>query len=276
MSSQQKPTALSDDSLLFDSSGPVATITFNRPDKANAMGPDWIGRMIAFLREVEHKPSVRCVLFRGEGKHFQAGADVSHLAKVLDEPELHKRLSWFRDTISEGNLLARTILTLPKPVVASVQGGAIGGAFTIIAACDLVIASEDAFFSVGQIINGYSMDGMPSYFLPRLIGHRKTAEWALLGSRVTAQEAKDLGFINFVAPLDKLAEETDLLVARLATGPTKAYAINKALLYRTWQHSFEEQADFEVDLYMGGAASEDWAEGTRAFLERRKPVFKGR
>lgn len=266
---------MSDDTLILDSSGPVATITFNRPDKANAMGADWIGRIISFLREVEYKDSVRCVLFRGEGKHFQAGADVSHIAKVLDEPELHKRLSWFRDTISEGNVMARTILNLPKPVVASVQGGAIGGAFTIVAACDLVVAADNAFFSVGQILNGYSMDGMPSYFLPRLIGHKKTMEWALLGPKVGAQEAKDLGFLNFVVPLERLAEETDALMARLAAGPTKAYAINKALMARTWQHSFEEQADFEVDLYLGGAASDDWAEGTRAFLEKRKPVFKG-
>jgi len=266
---------MSNTDLLLDTSGPIATVTFNRPDKANALGIDWLSRMIEFFRQIERDNGVRCVLIRGNGKHFQAGADVSQLKETLKETRLHKRLSWFRETIGQGNELVRAIMHLSKPVVASVQGGVVGGGLSIAGAADLVIAADDAFFCQGQIINGYSLDGMPSYLLPRQIGYRKAMEWALLGTKVSAQDAERLGFVNFVVPRNDLESETKSLMNKLAKGPTKAYGTNKMLMLRTWQNGPDEQGGLEIDLYMDIAASEDWAEGTHAFLERREPVYKG-
>jgi 2-(1,2-epoxy-1,2-dihydrophenyl)acetyl-CoA isomerase len=266
---------MSQDGLELEMGVPIATITFNRPDKANAIGVDWPRRMLLFLREARDREEVRCVLFRAVGKHFQAGGDLEALSKSLDGA-LHEQLSKLADGIVEWNQMVREITRLPKPVVASVQGGAVGGSIGIIGACDLVIASDDAFFLLAQGKNGYTLDGMPSYFLPRQIGPKKAMEWAFLGRRVPATEVARLGLINFVVPRDRLEAETQKLVQELASGPTRAHALNKQLINQSLDNSFESQGALEMDSYMIGGASEDWREGTLAFIEKRSPVFKGR
>jgi 2-(1,2-epoxy-1,2-dihydrophenyl)acetyl-CoA isomerase len=265
---------MSSDGLELEAGTPVATITFNRPDKANAIGIDWPRRMLAFLREIRTNDAIRCVLFRAVGRHFQAGGDLEALSETL-KGKMPERLAKLADGIAEWNLMIREITRLPKPVVASVQGGAVGGSIGIIGACDLVIASDDAFFLLAQGKNGYSLDGLPSYFLPRQIGQKKAMEWALLGRRVPAAEAARLGLINFVVPRDALEAETEKLVKELASGPTRAHALNKALINQSLNNSLESQGSMESDSYMIGGATDDWAEGTASFIEKRAPNFKG-
>lgn len=264
-----------DKELELDLSGAVATVVFNRPHKANAIGPDWPRRILEFLREVECQPRVRSVLFRAEGKHFQAGGELDS-QKMTDAPSQHERLGWLADSISSWNAMLRAIVRLPKPVVSSIQGLTVGASIGLLGASDLVIAADDAVLWLAQAKHGYTIDGMPSYFLPRQIGQKRAMEWALLGRRVNAVEAARLGLINFVVPRANLEAETASLMEELSNGPTMAHALNKALIRESLEHDFDTQAGMEMDTYMKGAMTDDWFEGTRAFLGKRAAKFGGR
>ncbi|HLY56667.1 MAG TPA: enoyl-CoA hydratase-related protein, partial [Stellaceae bacterium] len=247
---------------------------FNRPGKANAIGVDWPERITRFLREVEHRPEVRAVLFRAVGKHFQAGGDLE-AQPPADPAAPHLRLGWIADQIQGWNVMLRTIMHLPKPVVASIQGGTVGASLGLLGACDLVIAADDAWLWLAQGKNGFTLDGMPSFFLPRLLGTRKAMEWVLLAPRVPAEEARRLGLINFVVPRADLEAETAKLMDELARGPTRAHGLNKALVNAALDNDFDTQAGSEMDTYMIGAQTNDWFEGSAAFREKRAPKFTG-
>jgi len=263
------------ESLLLEKSAPLATITFNRPEKANAMDIRWLAPITEFLREVEHDPTIRCVLIKGNGKHFMAGGDLEIVqAFVSQSPE--RRAALAEQPIHEYNVLARVIRRLGKPVVASVQGGVAGAAVGLVAACDLAIAAEDAFFFVAHVLHGGSNDGLTTYFLPRQIGIRKTLELALLGERFSATQARDLGLVNFVVPRAELETETRKLVERLAAGPTRAYGLIKNLVDASLGNSLEAQGRLEAETYGKAAMTEDLVEGIGAFLGKRAPRFAGR
>jgi 2-(1,2-epoxy-1,2-dihydrophenyl)acetyl-CoA isomerase len=261
---------------IFAIEGPLATITFNRPDKANAMHPDQNDLMRDFLYEVERKPDVRCVLLKSNGKHFMAGGD---LGTIVDFDKLSDA-----DRAREGELpiiryvhMVRVMQRLNKPVVASVQGGVAGAAVGLVAACDLVIAADTSFYWAAHILHGGSNDGLLTYFLPRQIGLRKALEMALLGERIYAPEAQRLGLVNFVVPEAELANETTKLVQRLCKGPTLGYGLIKQLMYASFENSMMEQGLLEGELYGGKALhTEDVKDGLKAFFERRPPNFHGR
>jgi 2-(1,2-epoxy-1,2-dihydrophenyl)acetyl-CoA isomerase len=261
--------------LLLEKSGAVATITFNRPEKANALDTRWLGPITDFLREVEHEPAIRCVLLRGNGRHFMAGGDLELVqAFVSESPE--RRAALAEPPIHEYNVMVRVMRRLGKPVVASVQGGVAGAAVGLVAACDLVVAAEDAFFFVAHVLHGGSNDGLTTYFLPRQIGIRKTLELALLGERITGRQAHELGLVNFVVPQEELEAETRRLVARLCAGPTRAYGLIKRLVDASFGNSLETQGRLEAETYGKAAMTEDLVEGISAFLGKRAPGFVGR
>jgi 2-(1,2-epoxy-1,2-dihydrophenyl)acetyl-CoA isomerase len=266
---------MADDELELDLSGAVATVVFNRPHKANAIRPDWPRRILEFLREVECLPRVRCVLFSAKGKHFQAGGELD-AQNMTDASNQHERLGWLADSISSWNAMLRVIVRLPKPVVSSIQGLTVGASIGLLGASDLVIAADDAVLWLAQTKHGYTIDGMPSYFLPRQIGQKRAMEWALLGRRINAVEAARLGLINFVVPRENLEAETASLMQELSNGPTMAHALNKVLIRESLEHDFDTQAGLELDTYMQGAMTDDWFEGARAFLGKRAPKFSGR
>jgi 2-(1,2-epoxy-1,2-dihydrophenyl)acetyl-CoA isomerase len=261
--------------LLLEKSGPVATITFNRPEKANALDIKWLAPMTDFLRDVEHDPAIRCVLLRGNGKHFMAGGDLEIVQAFVSQPP-ERRAAMAEQPIHEYNVMARVMRRLGKPIVASVQGGVAGAAVGLVAACDLVIAADNAFFFVAHVLHGGSNDGLTTYFLPRQIGVRKTLELALLGERITAAQAHDLGIVNFVAPSAELEAETQKLVARLVAGPTRAYGLIKTLVDSSFGNSLEEQGRLEAETYGRAAMTEDLVEGIGAFLGKRTAQFRGR
>jgi 2-(1,2-epoxy-1,2-dihydrophenyl)acetyl-CoA isomerase len=261
---------------IFEIEGPLATITFNRPDKANAMHPDQNALMRDFLYAVERKPEVRCVLLKGNGKHFMAGGD---LETIVDFDKLNdvERTRGGEMPIWDYVHMVRVMQRLNKPVVASVQGGVAGAAVGLIAACDLVIAADTSFYWAAHILHGGSNDGLLTYFLPRQIGLRKALEMSLLGDRVYAPEAKEIGLINFVVPEAKLQEETKKLVDRLCKGPTLGYGLIKKLMYASFDNSMAEQGRMEAELYGGYALhTADVKDGLKAFFERRPPNFQGK
>jgi 2-(1,2-epoxy-1,2-dihydrophenyl)acetyl-CoA isomerase len=260
---------------IFEIDGPLATITFNRPDKANAMHPDQNVLMRRFLYQVERMPDIRCVLLKGNGKHFMAGGD---LATIVDTEKMTAaELTEYAELpIWDYVHMVRVMQRLKKPVIASVQGGVAGAAIGLTCACDLVIAADTAFFWAAHILHGGSNDGLLSYFLPRQIGLRKALEMAFLGERIQAPEAKELGLVNFVVPEADLKVETDKLVARLCKGPTVGYGLIKQLMYASLDNQIAEQGRLEAELYGGQAMqTADVKDGLKAFFERRPPNFKG-
>jgi len=260
--------------LLLEKAAAVATVTFNQPEKANALDVAWLPRMTKFFQEIEHEPEIRVVLLKGNGKHFMAGGNLDYVEAFISKPPT-ERAVMAEEPIHQYNLMVRVMRRLQKPIVASVQGGVAGAAVGLIAACDLVISADSAFFFVAHILHGGSNDGLTTYFLPRQIGMKKTLELTLLGDRISAAEAQRLGLVNFVVPTAQLHEETGKLVDRLAAGPTRAYGLIKLLVESSPGNSMEEQGRLEAETYGKAAMTSDLVEGIRAFMGKRPPKFTG-
>jgi len=249
----------------------IATLAFNRPEVFNALDEEMILAFRALCETFADDASVRCVVLRGEGAAFLAGGDVALFHSRLDElPAMIRRLA---RELYFGVLALRR---MPKPVLASVHGAVAGAGLSLMAACDLVIAADDARFSLAYSRIGASPDGGATYFLERALGPRKALELALLSEPFDAATAFSLGLVARVVPLAVLAEETGALAKRLAAGPTIAYAETKRLIRISAEHSLEQQLEEEAQAFARCARTEDMREGVTAFVEKRKPHFRGR
>ncbi|MFA5631428.1 MAG: enoyl-CoA hydratase-related protein [Porticoccaceae bacterium] len=256
--------------------GALATITFNRPSKFNALHPDCIPALRDFLVDVESNPDIRCLLLKGNGKHFMAGGDLSLIVDFHQLDPAQKAL-WGESPPREFIYLIRIMMRMKKPIVASVQGGVAGAALGLISACDFVIAANNSFYWAAHVLHGGTADGCISWFLPRNIGLRKAKEMAMLGDRIYAQEAKELGLINFVVEESELQAKTTELVQRLCKGPTVAYGLIKQVYHVSLQNTLEEQGALEADVYGNQALqTNDASEGLMAFFEKREANFSGR
>ncbi|PWT74897.1 MAG: enoyl-CoA hydratase [Proteobacteria bacterium] len=248
----------------------VATISFNRPEVYNALDAEMMIEFRAATELVQRDPAVRVVVLRGEGKAFAAGGDVSVFHRHIRElPDLIVR--WGR----EMHFAILALRRMPKPVLASVHGACAGAGFSILCATDLAIAAEDARFSLAYAKIGASPDGGSSHFLPRLVGYKKAMELALLADMIDALTAKALGLINWIVPAAQLADETKRIATRLASGPTLAYGEAKRLMNQSFDRSIETQMEEELLAFARCAATGDLAEGVAAFVEKRKPQFRG-
>ncbi|HVS12641.1 MAG TPA: enoyl-CoA hydratase [Thermoanaerobaculia bacterium] len=253
----------------------IATLTMNRPEARNALSDAMRRELRDALHQLELDDGVRCVVLRGAGDHFMAGGDVKTFAGMLDRPpkELAQQ---FMLRIHDLHPIMFAMRRMPKPIVASVRGAAAGAGVSLAAACDLVIAAEDAFFTLAYVHIGTSPDGSSTYHLPRALGIKRAMEMTLLGDRIDAKTAGDWGLVNFVVPAERLEEETSKLAARLAAGPTHVYGRAKRLLYQSIETQFEAQLQAEAEAFADCASREDFKEGVTAFVEKRKPVFRGR
>lgn len=253
----------------------IATLTMNRPEARNALSNEMRSMLTDSLHDIELNSDIRCVVLKGAGDHFLAGGDVKSFGDAFQssDDEIRKQ---FTLRIHDLHTIMFAMRRMPKPIIASVRGAAAGAGVSIALSCDLVIASDDAFFTLAYCNIGASPDGSSTYQLPRTVGIKKAMEIALLGDRFTAEEAKDIGLINWVVPTDKLEEETAKLATRLANGPTRALGNAKALLYRSIESQFEAQLQAEAEYFADSAAGPDFKEGVMAFVEKRKPVFTGK
>ena len=252
----------------------VAILTMNRPDARNALSMDMRKLLCEALHEVELDTAVRCVVLKGEGDHFMAGGDVKGMGESIKKsPREIKKEYMLR--IHDLHPIMFAMRRMPKPIIASCRGAAAGAGVSIALACDLVIASEDAFFTLAYCKIGTSPDGSSSFHLPRAVGIKKAMEIALLGDRFNANTAKDIGMINFVVPSDELESETKKLAERLASGPTHVYGKTKALFYRSLESEFESQLQAEADYFSDCASRRDFKEGVSAFIQKRSPNFTG-
>lgn len=261
--------------LLVDVCDHIATLTFNRPEARNALSLEMRALLREKLHEIETDDDIRCVVMRGAGEHFMAGGDVKSMAGMIDAPPAEIR-NTFVNRIHDLHPIMYAMRRMPKPVVASVAGAAAGAGVSMALAADLVIADENAFFTLAYVHIGTSPDGSASFHLPRAVGIKKAMEIALLGDRFDATSARDIGMINFVAASGQLEAETRALATRLANGPTHVYGNTKRLLYRSLESEFEAQLQLEAETFADCASRADFREGVSAFVEKRKARFSGK
>lgn len=253
----------------------IATLTMSRPEARNALSMEMRSELSTALHDVEIDESVRCVVLKGAGDHFMAGGDVKGMGETIKKSadQIKKE---FMLRIHDLHPIMFAMRRMPKPIIASCTGAAAGAGVSMALACDLVIAAEDAFFTLAYCKIGTSPDGSSSFHLPRAVGIKRAMEIALLGDRFSAQTAKDIGMINFVVPNDELESETHKLATRLAAGPTHVYGNTKALFYRSLESEFESQLQAEAEYFSDCASRPDFKEGVTAFIEKRKPRFTGK
>ncbi len=253
----------------------IATLVMNRPEARNALSMDMRAALADVLHDIERDESVRCVVLKGAGEHFMAGGDVKGMGESIKKSPAEIRKEFIL-RIHDLHPIMFAMRRMPKPIIASCQGAAAGAGVSVALACDLVIASEDAFFTLAYCRIGTSPDGSSSFHLPRAVGIKKAMEIALLGDRFDAQTAKDIGMINFVVPTAELEVETNALAQRLAAGPTHVYGNTKALFYRSLESEFEAQLQAEAEYFSDCASRPDFKEGVSAFIEKREAKFTGK
>jgi 2-(1,2-epoxy-1,2-dihydrophenyl)acetyl-CoA isomerase len=250
----------------------VMTIELNRPDSLNAWDGALGEELLAAVREAAADAAVRAVVVTGAGRAFSSGADLKAGFEPTADgaPDVRTRLTQRYHPIITG------IRRMPKPVVAAVNGPAVGIGCSLALACDLVLAAESAYFLLAFVNIGLVPDGGSSVLVPERIGFARAAEMAMLGERVPARQALEWGLVNRVVPDAELAEEARALAERLAAGPTRSYAGSKRQL-NAWRFArMEEQLELEASIQQEMAGSGDFREGVQAFLERRSPRFQGR
>ncbi len=255
------------DHLRLDREGDALRITLARPRVLNALSPAMLDELRQALEGPAAQDDVRAVLLTGEGRGFCAGADLAETSVDADISDLLER---------RYHPIVRALATLPKPVVAGVNGVAAGAGMSLALACDLRLLSSQASFAVGFTGIGLVMDASCSYALPRLVGLGRAFELVYGGRRVEADEALALGLGERILEADTFEEEAWRFVRELAEGPTYAFALAKRELRASLQHDLEQQLALEAELQGRAAASEDVREGVAAFQEKRLPRFRGR
>lgn len=261
------------ESILFDLTGNVATLTFNRPDKLNSFNVAMHQRMSALLDELEQPDSsARVLVITGSGRAFCAGQDLSdrHVSANSEAPDLGESLEqWYNPMIAR-------LKALPLPVVCAVNGVAAGAGANIALACDLVMAARSASFVQAFCRLGLVPDSGGTWHLPRAVGTPRAMGLAMLGDKISAEQAASWGMIWQVVNDDALPENVRTLAEHLARQPTSGLAKIKHAIYASANHTLEEQMALECSLQREAGKSSDYREGVAAFMEKRSPNFSGK
>jgi 2-(1,2-epoxy-1,2-dihydrophenyl)acetyl-CoA isomerase len=258
--------------VIWEQDGGVARITLNRPDSLNAWTDEFGRELKQVITGDAADDSVRAVLITGAGRGFSSGADLkSGFDPHPDDgmPDIRKELDGLYHPIIAG------VRRLEKPVVAAVNGPAVGIGASLAFACDLVPAAESAYFGLAFVNIGLMPDGGSTLFVPAAVGKARAFQMALLGERVPADKALDWGLVNYVHPDDRLMDEANALVEKLAAGPTRSYASSKQALNRMLYPDLDGQLDLEAELQHALARTQDFQEGVAAFVEKRDAAFQG-
>lgn len=248
----------------------VATITLDQPDKRNPLGFEESQEIIDAIDGFEENDDVGCVVMTGAGSAFSAGGDIEEFSEALEEHSF--------DHLEQGDIsveLYKKASEMRKPLIASVNGHALGGGFGMVAATDIAIASADAKFGMPEITLGlFPLVIMP--LVQRAIGYKNTMDLALTGRIVEADDVKDMGLVSRVVPDDKLQSETREMAESIASKSPVALNIGKRAFYGTMDMELDKALDFASSLRVTTLKTEDLKEGTQAFLEDREPDWKGK
>ena len=256
-------------SILLSIQNKVARITLNRPEVFNSFNREMALNLQSVLDDCESKDEVRAVVLTGNGKAFCAGQDL----KEVTTPELNPG---FKKILEEHyNPIITKIRNIKKPIIAAVNGVAAGAGANIALACDIVIAHEGVSFIQAFSLIGLVPDSGGTYFLPRLIGFQKAQALAMLGDKISAEEAEKMGMIYKSVALGDFESTINQLAEKLANMPTKALGMIKGLYNASMTNTLEAQLEMESKYQIEAAQTNDYQEGVTAFIQKRKPNFKG-
>ncbi len=252
--------------LLFEKTAPIARITLNMPETRNALNLEVREELLNLFRELNDDTAVKVVMLTGAGDSFCAGGDIRTMEGVTPVEG--------RIRLKRGQRLIKAMVALEKPIIALVNGVAAGAGVSLALASDIILASEKARFFFSFVNIAVIPDWGEFYFLPLRVGIARAKELMFTGGPVEAREAERIGLINRAVPPERLEEEARSMADRLAKGPSQSYAMIKAALNR-WPSSLETFLEMESTMQAVAFSSEDSNEGRKAFLEKRKPSFRG-
>jgi 2-(1,2-epoxy-1,2-dihydrophenyl)acetyl-CoA isomerase len=257
--------------ILTGVSDRVATLTFNRPNKLNALSMDLISGSIDALKRWSSDPDIGCIVVTGSGRAFCAGGDVSTMAQD-DRETLEQKI----DRLRQMQELSWLLYNMSKITIAGVNGFAMGAGLGVCLSCDLRIASDQSRFGTAYAKVGYGGDFGTTWLLSQYVGGPKAKELFFLGDIVEATEAHRLGLVNRIVPHDSLNAEVQAIASRIAHGPLTSYRYMKANVNLAPSVDFRTMLDREAETHMRCSMTEDHKEGVRAFMEKREPNFTGR
>lgn len=257
------------ETIILERKGSIATITLNRPEKLNALNIKMIEELESAVLRILKDRSVRVLVITGAGRGFCSGADVSDMAQAPAPVET-------RYLTQTAHKIILALANLEKPVIAKVNGVAVGIGFSLALSADMIIASEKAQFGVIFSRIGLIPDGGSLFHLPRLVGPAKAKELIFTAKMFDAKEAERIGLINKAVPADALDNEVDTLTKQLAEGPTVAFGIAKKIINKGLSMDLSSVLECEAFGQTIAGTTEDAREGVMAFLEKRTAEFKGR
>jgi 2-(1,2-epoxy-1,2-dihydrophenyl)acetyl-CoA isomerase len=263
---------MTDEVILTTVSDKVATLTFNRPDKLNALSPELISESCDALRQWGRDPEVGAIVVTGTGRAFCAGGDVSAMGRYEERGTLEQEI----DRLRQAQELSWLLYNLPKVTIAAVNGFAMGAGLGVCLACDLRIASDQAKFGTAYAKVGFGGDFGTTWLLARYAGAPKAKELFFLGDIIDAAEADRLGLLNRVVAQDRLMTDVMEIASRIAHGPLTSYRYMKANVNMAASVDFRALLDREAETHLRCAMTADHKEGVRAFMEKRQPEFTGK
>jgi 2-(1,2-epoxy-1,2-dihydrophenyl)acetyl-CoA isomerase len=268
------------DTVLVEREGGLATVSLNRPDRMNSLTVELMDALALRLREVANDPDVRCVLLTGSGdRAFSAGADLAPPGQQGPGSGGGANPMSLEDSVAQLQRFQESswlLHTMPKPTVAAINGAAAGASLSMACACDFRVVAEHAVMTTAFARIGFSGDFGGSYFITNLVGTAKARELYMIGERIDATTALDIGLVHRVFSSDTFRKESGEFARRLSEGPPIAYRYMKRNLNLALQIHPKELLDLEAEAMMRTARTEDFANATQAFLKKEKPVFSGR
>lgn len=257
------------ETILYEVTDGVASITLNRPDSLNAFNDQMIAETTAAFKQAGRDKAIRCVTITGSGRAFSSGQDLKDVQQREGDFSIGQHLR------HGYNKLITQMIGVEKPIVGAINGVAAGAGCGVALACDLRIVSDKASFMLAFSRVGLIPDSGSTWLLPQLIGYARAYEMALTADRIPADKALDWGMVNQVVPAEQLQETVGAWTAALATGPTLAYGLTKRAMRRATMMSLEEALRYESQLQEIAGRSHDSTEGVRAFIEKREAQFRG-